>query len=85
MPALMGQAAAHKVVGKSPAPVVPLHPPRPILPASTSRCPKCDSGFVTREPAFLHCRFCGNMARIAGGSLVDQDLYERRAGFRLAS
>ena len=85
MPALMAQVGASQVTGKPLAPVVPLHQPRPILAAGATRCPKCDSGFVTREPAFLHCRFCGTMARIVGGSLVDQELYERRSGFRLAS
>ena len=48
-------------------------------------CPKCASTFVRREPAFIHCRFCGNLARIANASLVDQELYELRSGLRLAS
>jgi hypothetical protein len=65
--------------------VVRLREPRPLLATNVNRCPKCDSGFVTREPAFLHCRFCGSMARIATGSLLDQELYERRSGLRLAS
>jgi|GraSoiStandDraft_16_1057320.scaffolds.fasta_scaffold3623585_2 hypothetical protein len=88
MPGLMGQVGAKPIVAKpvvTTAQVVRLHHPRPLLAPDADRCPKCDSGFVTREPAFLHCRFCGNMARIASGSLLDQELYERRAGLRLAS
>ncbi len=50
-----------------------------------THCPKCASTFVRREPAFIHCRFCGNLARIANASLVDQELYELRSGLRLAS
>jgi hypothetical protein len=50
-----------------------------------NNCPKCASTFVRREPAFIHCRFCGNLARIANASLVDQELYELRSGLRLAS
>jgi ribosomal protein L37AE/L43A len=48
-------------------------------------CPKCESTFVRREPAFIHCRYCGNLARIANASLADQELYELRSGLRLAS
>ena len=39
-------------------------------------CPKCGSGFVAREPAFLHCRYCGHMARIPAGSLLAQVIQE---------
>ncbi len=49
------------------------------------RCSKCDSRFVRREPAFLHCRYCGKMARLAGASLLDQELFELRSGLRIAS
>jgi len=56
-----------------------------VLAQDADRCPKCKSGFVDREPAFLHCKYCGNMARIVDGSLMDQDVYERRAGLRIAS
>ncbi len=49
------------------------------------RCPKCRSTFVGLEPAFLHCHCCGKLARIARGSLADQELFELRSGFRLAS
>ena len=82
----MGQLGAKPIVEKpvATAQVVRLHQPRPVVAANVDRCPKCDSGFVTREPAFLHCRFCGTMARIATGSLLDQELYERRSGLRLA-
>jgi phage FluMu protein Com len=48
------------------------------------RCPKCGSTFVGLEPAFVHCRYCGKLARIAKGSLLDQELFELRAGLRLA-
>ena len=84
----MAQARASAVVGRPgvvTGRVVPLRAPRPILAADTDHCPKCESGYVTREPAFLHCHFCGNMAPIARGSLMDQELYERRSGLRIAS
>ncbi len=48
-------------------------------------CVKCGSVFVVREPAFVHCRYCGNMARIPSGSLLEQELFELRSGLRLAS
>jgi len=48
-------------------------------------CPKCQSTFVVREPAFLHCRYCGAMARLAERSLAAQELYELRSGLRIAS
>jgi hypothetical protein len=37
------------------------------------------------EPAFLHCLYCGSLTRIAGGSLLAQELFEIRSGLRLAS
>ena len=49
-----------------------------------ARCPKCRSTFVGLEPAFVHCRYCGKLARIANGSLLDQQLFELRSGLRLA-
>jgi len=49
------------------------------------RCGKCASTFIAYEPAFVHCYYCGNLARIAGASLLAQELFERRAGLRLAS
>ena len=48
------------------------------------RCPKCGSAFMCHEPAFVHCLYCGKMARIADASLVDQELFEIRSGLRLA-
>lgn len=48
-------------------------------------CPKCGSTFLRHEPAFVHCRYCGKIARIAGASLGEQELFELRAGLRLAS
>jgi hypothetical protein len=82
------QAKAKRVIVKpvmATAQVVPFTAVRAILAEDADHCPKCESGFVIREPAFLHCRYCGNMARIASGSLMDQELYERRSGLRLAS
>jgi hypothetical protein len=49
------------------------------------RCGKCNSGFVRREPAFLHCFYCGATARIPHGSLEEQEIFERRSGLRVAS
>jgi hypothetical protein len=48
-------------------------------------CVKCGSTFIAYEPAFVHCYYCGNMARIAGGSLLAQELWEIRSGLRIAS
>jgi len=56
-----------------------------VVGRDADRCPKCKSVFVEREPAFLHCKYCGNMARIVDGSLMDQDIHERRSGLRIAS
>lgn len=58
---------------------------RRFLPEPLDRCPKCGSTFVGREPAFLHCFYCGKMARIANASLMAQELFELRSGLRLAS
>jgi len=58
---------------------------RKRLPASQDECAKCGSTYVFREPAFLHCRCCGSLARIPNGSLADQQLFELRSGLRLAS
>jgi len=72
--------------------VVPLAPVRALARTTADaaadgrpRCPKCGSGFVAIEPAFLHCHYCGHMARIASGSLLEQELFELRSGLRLAS
>ncbi len=71
--------------------VIPLTPERVLahaqkafLPEPAARCPKCDSTFVGREPAFLHCRHCGTLARIANASLAAQELFELRSGLRIA-
>ena len=50
-----------------------------------NRCAKCRSTFVMREPAFLHCYYCGAMTRIPSGSLLEQEVFELRSGLRLAS
>ena len=51
----------------------------------TDHCPKCGSSFITHEPAFVHCHYCGAMIRVAATSMLDQELYEIRSGLRLAS
>jgi hypothetical protein len=48
------------------------------------RCAKCGSAFMCHEPAFVHCRYCGKIARLANASLADQELFEIRSGLRLA-
>jgi hypothetical protein len=58
---------------------------REQAPARGDRCGKCGSTFVALEPAFLHCLCCGSLARIVGGSLLAQALFEIRSGLRLAS
>jgi hypothetical protein len=58
---------------------------RKFLPGPCERCVKCGSTFVMHEPAFIHCHYCGNMARIANASLGAQELYELVMGLRLAS
>ncbi len=57
---------------------------RRFLPHAIDRCVKCDSTFVGREPAFIHCFYCGKMARIANASLQVQEEFETRAGLRIA-
>ena len=52
---------------------------------AANRCAKCQSTFVMREPAFLHCYYCGAMTRVPSGSLLEQELFELRSGLRLAS
>jgi hypothetical protein len=49
------------------------------------RCVKCHSTFIGREPAFIHCYYCGKMARIANASLFLQEEFEMRSGMRAAS
>ena len=57
---------------------------RRFLPQAVDRCVKCNSTFVGREPAFIHCYYCGKMARIANASLHLQEEFEMRSGFRIA-
>ena len=72
-----------KVIRLTPARVLAKVSQR-FLREAPARCPKCRSTFVGLEPAFVHCRYCGKLARIAKGSLLDQELFELRAGLRLA-
>ena len=58
---------------------------RKFLTDPSDRCVKCGSTFIAREPAFIHCHYCGCMARIANAPLEAQDLFELRLGLRLAS
>jgi hypothetical protein len=58
---------------------------RKFLTDPSEKCVKCGSTFVIREPAFVHCRYCGNMARVANAPLDAQELFELRMGLRLAS
>jgi hypothetical protein len=58
---------------------------RQLLRHHTDRCTKCGSTFVTHEPAFVHCHYCGRMHRVANASLLEQELFEIRMGLRLAS
>jgi hypothetical protein len=53
-----------------------------VVSERVSRCTKCTSTFIEHEPAFIHCRYCGNMMRLAGGALMDQDTHELRSGLR---
>ena len=53
--------------------------------ATGGGCIKCGSHFIEVEPAFVHCRYCGNMSRIRGASLLAQEEWELRSGMRLAS
>jgi hypothetical protein len=58
---------------------------RKFLKDPSNACDKCGSTFIVREPAFIHCHYCGKMARIANASLGAQELFELRLGLRLAS
>lgn len=58
---------------------------RAFLQSPGSACDKCGSTFIVREPAFVHCRYCGKMARVANASLGAQELFELAMGLRLAS
>jgi len=67
------------------APARALARARQEIAAVRPHCPKCGSAFVAREPLFLHCHYCGHLARIPTGSLLAQELFELRSGLRLAS
>src|SRR5687767_4628030 len=56
-----------------------------FLPQPLDRCVKCHSTFIGHEPAFIHCYYCGKMARIANASLLLQEEFELRSGMRAAS
>lgn len=58
---------------------------RRFLAQPTDRCVKCHSTFIGHEPAFIHCYYCGKMARIANASLFLQEEFEMRSGMRAAS
>jgi len=58
---------------------------RRFLAARPTACVKCGSVFVDHEPAFVHCRYCGCIARLANRSLLDQEEFELRSGLRVAS
>jgi hypothetical protein len=58
---------------------------RQLLRDRTDRCTKCGSTFITHEPAFVHCHYCGRMHRVANASLMEQEIFEIRLGLRLAS
>jgi len=57
---------------------------RRFLAQPIDRCVKCNSTFIGREPAFIHCFYCGKMARIANASLLAQEEFEMRSGLRIA-
>jgi len=57
--------------------------PRPAT-DTAPRCPKCRSAFLTIEPAFVHCHYCGAMTRRPAGSLAEQLDYEVRSGLLIA-
>jgi DNA-directed RNA polymerase subunit RPC12/RpoP len=61
------------------------HATRRFLAERTPECAKCGSTFIDHEPAFVHCRYCGAMARIANRSLLAQEEFELRSGLRVAS
>jgi hypothetical protein len=58
---------------------------RRFLPERPDHCVKCGSTFIGHEPAFVHCRYCGKISRIANAPLAAQELFELRSGLRIAS
>lgn len=57
---------------------------RRFLTQPIDRCVKCNSTFIGREPAFIHCFYCGKLARIANAPLAAQEEFEMRSGLRIA-
>jgi len=78
----LGDAPPDKVVALVTRPSLEA---RATAAVEANRCAKCRSTFVMREPAFLHCFYCGAMTRIPTGSLLEQEMFELRSGLRLAS
>jgi len=79
-------------IARGPAKVVSLLEPdlvlertaRRFLAQPIDRCVKCNSTFIGREPAFIHCFYCGKLARIANAPLLAQEEFEMRSGLRIA-
>lgn len=84
--------AVARPAARGPAKVVSLLEPdlvlertaRRFLAQPIDRCVKCNSTFIGREPAFIHCFYCGKLARIANASLLAQEEFEMRSGLRIA-
>jgi DNA-directed RNA polymerase subunit RPC12/RpoP len=79
-----GRRPATKVVLLTPERVLE-RAARRFLPERTNACVKCGSAFIDQEPAFIHCRYCGAIIRIANRSLAAQEEFELRSGLRVAS
>jgi ribosomal protein L37AE/L43A len=77
--------AAEKVIRLTPEHGLQRAAKRFLNDAAAAQCPKCGSPHVGREPAFLRCRCCGKLARIADASLSAQTEFELRSGLRIAS
>ena len=79
-----GSARGAKVVSLLEPDLVLERTARRFLVHPTDHCVKCNSTFVGREPAFIHCFHCGKLARIANASLQAQEEFEMRSGLRIA-
>ena len=55
---------------------------KPAPPERVTRCTKCTSTFIEHEPAFVHCKYCGNMMKVDNAMLMEQDTHEMRSGLR---
>jgi hypothetical protein len=84
LPAAPARAAA-RVVSLLDPDIVLERAAKRFLPQPVDRCVKCHSTFIGHEPAFIHCYYCGKMARIANASLFLQEEFEMRSGMRAAS